>query len=444
MTQAEKTKIPALYELKAIQPIPSSAMQNTLQYDGLDPAIEKHMPFESARQAEFYDAEADSIKEEQKARALARLYMIATAQRLNSSEVHTPESKQLWSDRYTQQSSELYGQPDQELAIATASQRTQDLLARAEAGGVSPKLIDRYRDLSAEFGIDMTQSHEKQDFSDVAREMGEFYENRYADVYEALGFDSTDGLVTVEEFIEAARRGIDVLAKNHDPEWSKFVAELSDDGDKLTTYAIYEWKLAAGKHRKPIKAKNAKGLFTHEILVHGLGGINASRISDELRHGYPGYLDAQEGLGKLAEYAVTGKMPDSADRYIDIALALGMIDGHKRTRQEVAEFAATRKLIKNELEDEADRLPEAVVIKGAHTSVNRIYRGSLGNEFVGVFTKDIAYFNGFVSMANYIQQELGQGKSIVDIMDYLMQGKFDPTNERHVAELERQKHEKQS
>lgn len=62
--------------------------------------------------------------------------------------------------------------------------------------------------------------------------------------------------------------------------------------------------------------------------------------------------------------------------------------------------------------------------------VNRIYRGGLGNHYIAVFTKDIAYYKGFVKMARYIQ-EIRKTQGIDTVMQYLMQGKFDPMLRAH-------------
>jgi len=69
----------------------------------------------------------------------------------------------------------------------------------------------------------------------------------------------------------------------------------------------------------------------------------------------------------------------------------------------------------------------------ARSHVNRVYRGSLGNEIVGVNTKDIAYFQGFMKMANYVFEQRENGVPMEAIYDYIMSGCFDPTEETHRA-----------
>lgn len=442
MTQAENIKIPTLYELKAIQPVSSSPADETLSYDNLGPAVAEHRSYEFARQNEFFEAEPGSTKEILKARGLARLYMVMSAHRLNH-EAYTDMSKQLWSERYTQAAIELYGQPNQELAIATGSQRAQNWIKKAEVRGVDSTLIERYRSLTTQYGIDISSSHEQRDFSEIAAKVGDYMNERYGSVFEALGFGEEERLINPEEFAKGVRQGLDALAENHDEDWANWKVELDENSDKITAFAQSQ-KLVVGLARTPMTANKAKGLFAHEILVHGLRGLNGKKISIELQKGLPGYIDAEEGMGVFMDYAVTGNLPDSADKYVDIAMALGMIDGTKRTRQEMIELVSVRMAIKNELEADSEKQTDQQVVNKATAHVNRIYRGSLGNEFVGVFTKDIVYFKGFLDMAVYIEQEIAAGKNIHEIIEYIMQFKFDPTNDQHANELERLKHEKQS
>ncbi|MFZ1360626.1 MAG: tyrosine/phenylalanine carboxypeptidase domain-containing protein [Candidatus Saccharimonadales bacterium] len=435
---AEKQTTPALYELTAITPAPSSVAVDVLTYNNLDAAIATQRPYENARYDEFYDAEPDSLSEEAKARALARLYMVMSAQRLVGSLNDT--TRQLWSDRFTNAAIELYGQPDQELAKSIGSERARSLIEKAERAQIDPNLVARYRELVSSVGYDMAADRQEQkDFSETAAQIGEYLTRHYADVFDALALDGLPE-VSSAEFVEASQRGVAVLAANHDQDWSGWSIELKADADKLTTFAK-ERRLVVNENRLPMSAQTANALFAHEILVHGLRGVNGRKLSEDQQTGLPGHLEAEEGMGKFVEYAITGKLPESADRYTDIALALGMIDGQKRTRQEMIDVVRTRLLLQNELKDDSEKRSVEAIQKSTLAQVNRIYRGTLGNHFVGVFTKDIAYFNGFLTMANYIEGEMMTGKEVGEIMDDIMQFKFDPTNERHVAEVERLKHE---
>lgn len=436
---SEKIKIPTLEELKAIEPSVETVSADVLGYNNLDAAVEQQRRFEGARYAEFYDADADSIAEEAKARGLARMYMVMSAQRLMNA--YTEEQKYLWSDRFTQVTSELYGQPDVEVARTVGSERARTLIADAEAAHVDDALVNRYKEMIHNFGLNEADTNvERQDFSETATIVGEYLKVRYADVFDALGLDDDQEVNDMHQFAEAVERGFGALTANHDEGWKGWTIEKSADTSTVTTYAKTQ-KLRIGMRHAPLSGKKAKGLFAQEILVHGLRGMNGKTLSAEAKNGFVGYLDAEEGLGVFTEYSITGTPPKSAGKYVDIALALGMIDSKKHTRQEMIEFVSTRMLIENELESD-DKQTDEIVMSKALKHVNRIYRGTLGDEHVGVFTKDIAYYNGFMKMGNYITETLEKGTSIEEIMDYVMQAKFDPTNPRHVAEIERLNHEK--
>lgn len=176
--------------------------------------------------------------------------------------------------------------------------------------------------------------------------------------------------------------------------------------------------------------ESMKGLFSHEVLVHALRAVNDDRAGGEFETGLPGYLDADEGLGIFVEYAATGKVPDKIiDRYVDIAYALGMIDGVQHTRQVLLNIAGERAIRRNELSDQ-QKTPEEIETS-LYSHVNRIYRGSRGDEHIGIYTKDIVYYVGFMKIGDFIASELEPGKPIDEIMRYLLSGRFDPSMDSH-------------
>ncbi len=67
--------------------------------------------------------------------------------------------------------------------------------------------------------------------------------------------------------------------------------------------------------------------------------------------------------------------------------------------------------------------------------IDRIYRGSRGDNLgtkQAIFTKDIAYYVGYKQMAEYITNQLKNGRSATEVFNYLSQAKFDPNNPQHV------------
>lgn len=394
--------IPNVVVLGPITPAVESVQAEELSYKKLSPAVQKHEKYESDRYRRMWSSEEDSVNERLAAQQLAMQNLLFTAEALRLAV--KPESKELWSQRYTQASSELYGSPDEEIA----------------------------RRLTQEHG-EMEKPFER-----AAEAVKEYFEQKYSTVFEAL----EEGLEPGHQLkpAEVAQRflaAVDVLAREHDEDWSRWHIDQPEDKAMLSVSAGSE-KISVGSQRADIPANELRGLFAHEVLIHAQSGLNGRKISSELQTGYPGYLDNQEGQGVFVEYALSGKISQKiVDRYVDIAYALGQIDGEPHTRHELINVVMERALVRNAHSDNP-KLFEAID-KEVHTHVNRIYRGSLGNEYIGIFTKDIAYYKGFSEVGDYIEQQLEAGESIEGVMDYMLQGKFDPTIPAHVAKLQEQK-----
>lgn len=114
---------------------------------------------------------------------------------------------------------------------------------------------------------------------------------------------------------------------------------------------------------------------------------------------------------------------------MDTALALGTL-GLSLKREEILKLHTLKEKIRQQAAEEV--VDPAKFEDDSWRYVNRIYRGSLGNEHIAVNTKDIAYYKGYVAINKYIAAELEQGRSIEEIMDYILSGSFDPTNSRHI------------
>jgi hypothetical protein len=140
--------------------------------------------------------------------------------------------------------------------------------------------------------------------------------------------------------------------------------------------------------------EEARGLLAHELLVHGLRGKNGYQTGDKkLGSGLPEYLDAEEGLGVLYEAAINVRLPDKVyDRYVDIALALGSVDGVQKPRQRLFDISYARQSLRAHTPD--SQQPDHALVSKVWAHVDRIYRGGRGDEFgtrQAIFTKDIAY-----------------------------------------------------
>ncbi len=392
---SETTKTPNILVLGAIRPSVESVRAERLQYNNLDNAVDAHAAYEYARMADFWDAEEGSLEELEAAKQQAAQYMLMGSAALQRAV--TPESQQMWSKRYTQAASELYGAPEAELA--------RKLWHEQQNGGE----INR-------------------PFLEAARQVGEYLDKTYASVYEALGLNDQIDKVDATGVADRFEAGLRVLAEQYDEAWSEWTIKREEGGSLSANSS--EKKIIVGRQRANMELSKLKGLFTHEVLVHGLRAVNGSKRSEVLGRGLAGYLDAEEGLGVFVEYAINGEVPEKAvDRYVDIAYAMGLVDGKEHTRDELVQHVRSRMMKRNQT-SAVMKLDEDLE-KEIYEHVNRIYRGSLGNEHVGIFTKDIAYYVGCMEMGAYIQSELDNGKSVEEIMQYVSIGKFDPTNSKH-------------
>lgn len=392
----EKEKIPSVTVLGPITPTSGSSRQEVLVYDNLETAAIEHAKHERERQAAFWNAEEGSLDEERAARQLSMQYLLVGALALNRA--GKPDGKEQWSERYTQATSELYGTPDPRLAQQLHEQQFA--------------------------GIEVKYS-----FSEVAAKVGEYLNTKYSPVYAALDIDNAPASIDSDSIAYRFEAALEILTEEYDEAWSEW-SVARPDTDKLM---VSKKTVQVGKNRANVTPTQLKELFTHEVLVHGLRAVNGAKHPDSrMRTGLTGYLDTEEGLGIFAEYAISGSVKDVVvDRYVDIAYAIGSIDGKKHSRAELVEYAMRRANERN-AKAEAKKSPDDIE-KEVYAHVNRIYRGSLGNEHVGVFTKDIAYYTGFIVIGDFIKSRLEAGESVKDTWSYLMSGKFDPTNERHIA-----------
>lgn len=400
----EKEKIPSIVVLKPITPSVESARSGRLNYENLEPSVIKHQPYDHDRWNRFLNTPADSLEEKNAAEQLALQYLLMTSLALTKTQ--KPELSEVWSKRYTESTSSLYGVPESKIA---------------------QRLWDEQHSPDKEKAVE--------EFAEIAKLTGEYYRNKYGAVYEALCKDLSEEPITPSEIADRFEAALGVLADKFDPAWKDWVVERNEEKDSLSVEKGQK-KIIVGMKRANLLPEQLVPIFTHEGLVHTLRAINGSKIDKQLGTGLPGYLDSEEGLGIFVEYALSGEIPQkSKDRYVDIAYALGLIDGKEHPRQELLDLVQKRALDRNDTAPEQYKKSFEDIMKEVYSHVNRIYRGSLGNEFVGIFTKDISYYIGFHEIANYIQSRVASGENVDDIMEFISTGKFDPTNPDHLEYL---------
>lgn len=379
-------KVPLLH---ALTPAAESSRSDTLRYHHLEPTVAKYAPTDTSRWREFLAAEPGSLEEVSVARQLANLYMLMGLQALH--QTITPESATLWSERYTDASTQIYSVPSGEVA------------RNLEVDGFEPS----------------------RELYEIAEQMRDYLYSEYADVFACTDEATLPEFLSPRDVKQVFQDVLQTLSDHHDTDWREWSVVVDNTKDSLSVSGKSKQIIIGGK-RRDMPREELHGLIAHEVLVHAQCSLNGHKVSELLGTGLPGYLEAEEGLGMLMEFALTGKIPQKMiDRYTDIAYALGELDGAAHTRQETLERAIVR---------EQKRSPERSlqdIEDIVYPHVNRIYRGSLGNEHIAVFTKDIAYYNGFMETAAYFAQARQHNIPIAETMKFRLGGCFNPSDQTH-------------
>lgn len=427
---------PAIGLLQAISPDPDRPDNETLTYPSLARAAKDTQSLEEVLIRTYYAAESDSAQQFAAAQKLAEYELIETAAALQAAQ--SPAAQRELSQTFTTASTNLFGSPGATASTFLLEQLLTELCVLQTNYGVDAELLDyllqtyddilRHSDAPYEYSVPFDEFQADH----AARLLGDFLWQRYPvalGVFDGDPKQSIDASGTVERFEQALE-----ALKQRDGFWSQWRVLVTDDSclsvDPLTR------RLVVGSHRASVDLGELKGLFGHEVLVHALRASNGQHLSHEFELGLPGYIDAEEGFACFVEHALSGQPPRKMyDRYMDVALALGTIDGQPRTRQELFRLVHARNIVRTQAAGKVERPGNIRRESWAH--VNRIFRGTLGNEIVGVFTKDIAYYQGYQKMSAFVVDELDAGAEPAELWLLLTLGKYDPTDVLHMLELAR-------
>lgn len=427
---------PAVGLLYAISPDPNRPDKERLAYPRLERAARDTQPLEEVLLSTYRDAEDESAAQLAAAVKLAEYELIETAVALQHAQ--SPDRQMALSRQFTVASIDIFGSPDKTAATYLLEQLMTELCVLQTDYSVDRPLLDT---LLAEYGNILLRSnaphqyvlpYDEAETQRAAQRLGIFLRQRYQDalaVFEGDPLQLIDASGIVERF-EAA-----LLALHEsDAFWRTWRVLVTDDS--CLSVDPQARRIVVGSHRAHVPLGELLGLFGHEVLVHALRTSNGQHVSHEFELGLPGYIAAEEGLGCFVEQALSGRPPlKMYDRYLDVALALGTIDGQPRTRRELFELVHARAVVRAQAAHRVVRGSALEYESWAH--VNRIFRGTLGNDIVGVFTKDIAYYHGYQKIASFVVEEHEAGTSSQDLWELLTVGKFDPTDIMHVLELMR-------
>jgi len=382
---------------------------------------------------ELADAELGSIQEADRARAIALSNFVLLSHQLQDG-LHT--SRERFSQQFTEASIELYGSPESKYVAALAANKLSECRHYQGMTGVDQERVSRLTEFfTGQLGerksdIDTAMSPETIDALDRFKDM---LEDRYSDVFAVFESAKDKEKVSPEEVAELFNRCLEILADSN-PAWQDWSAGV---GKKRAMSAnSHKKRISVGSIPRP--GERLLPLVAHEMLVHAQRAVNGSASQDHIvGHGLPESLDAEEGLAKFMEIAISGDRTAFAvnDLYMNTGFALGLLNKAPITRQELQQVYVDMLVVQAQAEGRTIDLGDMTSKSWSH--VNRIYRGSLGNEHIAVNTKDIAYYAGLMKITEFVQDRLRAGQAPADIFDYLVSARFDPANKQHVEYLKK-------
>ncbi len=432
----QKTNIDVI---NAIDPVNAGTGAAVLLYDRINPAFQEYKKSRWQIYSSFLKTAPGSIEE-----SLAVNEMVdAGLVRSSYMTLHTSRhNRSAWAERFTQLSKSLYGEPDPIYATQLLKREQQFVESLLASPLISKRhaifLIDSYRQIAAvgtvNYGeqlLPIMSDHT----AHAIRHYGMFIQRRYRPVFDLVDL-SNKTVFSAHDLFNIFDSALRWMQQHDDDDWRAWRVVSTD---KVSIYVSDAKKqICIGARREPATAEEARGLLAHELLVHALRSKNGYKTGNRLlATGPPGYLSAEEGLGVLNEMAVNNFLPDKArDRYLDIALALGTIDGIKRSRKQIYKISYARNLIRAQSKG---LKPEAIkqIKPKTWAHVDRIYRGGLGfgRDSQAIFTKDIVYFVGLLEMADYIAHRIYKGELPETVFTHISSAKFDPNNPKHLDML---------
>jgi hypothetical protein len=338
-----------------------------------------------------------------------------------------------WTDAFTEKSIDIWGRPEKELSAVLFEKQLREM---ASYQSQFPEEYAKFLTAAEELGLPTEAENtveeseggqvDFEEYAPVAEQVGQYLNEKYADVFQSMSLEQFgDQEMTPQDMVVALEKGIAKLAET-DETWQQWKVIADQNKDQFNVEgSVFE--ITVGMKRKPATAEEFKALFSHEVLRHAMAATNGSKLDYELQKGLPKYLAWEEGVGVFFEYALRGQLPEKIiNRYLDISIALGDFsdENQRQPRHKLEQFVVARERLRELAHPDSSKLDVT-----AH--INRIYRGTRGDEHVGVMTKDFVYLGGFPVVARFIRDELKGGKTIAEVIEYINQGKFNPTIPAH-------------
>lgn len=417
--------------IEAITPVPSSASAQKLHYRNFRAALHEAGFLASLKKSgEVLIGKRDMPSVDTVRHDFYAAYLLNASYRLQHS--RSSLEKLFWSQQFSMTSIRLFGRPQLKILAPLASEeRAYFEWVRRRIGthqDFATPLIESYAKLAGRAKATSSAEHKYQKTLTAIRD---YYFHEYHDLFACFDVYDPSARLTTDQLYDSFSCALSLL-QQRDTAWQKWRVVKTKNGN-LSVSTRFR-RICIGERRVPVPASQVRGLFAHEVLVHALRAVNGQKVSKELRYGFDDYLVAEEGLGVLVESAINGEVaPKAKDRYIDVALALGSHRQKALSRNQLFEIAYVRAVLRSVSAGSTEESLDDIE-KATWQHVNRIYRGTRGDKYIGVFTKDIAYYEGLVRMARYIDRRRKKS-SISTAMTYVLVGKFDPTNAAHRKQI---------
>lgn len=427
--QDHQHKQPSIAVLKALT---TEESDDHLYAKNVEEKAAEYSQYEPYLWQQYIEADPGSYDEEKAAIGLAKINLIKTSAQFASSETsRLGLDRDKWAAQFTEISSQIYKPPESSVVKLVVGEQLSNI---DEEGYFGARVKSFYEALDSRLDELKVPEASFQTLSADSRNSIQAAFVGYHRDWLGVDVDEQD-LFTPSDLVGLFNNLLTIRSEN-DKKWRGWKAMLKEGKDQVSI-AAKSRLVAVGGARVDMDRQEVLGLVAHELGVHATRYVNGSSIDKSLGEGYPGYLEIEESLGVLSEWLVTGKMPHKAyDRYVDIALAMEVVPGVKMNRHELMQLALERDLSRKEADAvliDSRAIVDAAQIAKAH--VNRIFRGGDGREGEqAVFTKDAVYFPA--KLEDYLARQLSAGYRPKELVEFLLQGKFDPTDEKHLSWLE--------
>lgn len=405
---------------KAIAPVLSENGEK-LEYPELIKYVDKVREYNPQLMTQYNQSKKDTIERIDSREALEINLLIGIAERIT----HAPNKQlcDMWCKQFSEVSIDVYGGPSDVLVHSMLHDLYVDAREYKDSDAAAKLLLKL-----DSFGVGAPRRQAVHVSADhiLMKGIKLYLLDNYGATLGVFTKDSVHKVIDSKALKRLFVEAMNILSQQ-DSAWSEWSIKFNRNAH--LSVSASEKTIYIGAKRPTLTLGEAQGLFCHEVLVHAQRALHGYQRDDALGVGLPGYTEAEEGLGVLFEYACTGNFPVKIiDRYVDIALALGFKGNRPLNRKDLLDFVILRENFRKLKNDGNDS--SAHILAKSMEHCNRIYRGTNGDSSVGVFTRDCTYYKGYRTLLNYIHSN-SRDRGLNKTIDYLLSGKFDPSNKIH-------------